>query len=315
MKQLLTAFLIVASITFSAENQYRVERKINGNAYNPGEVNEIVFEVYDASDNLIYSITEKVAYDIPYPSAVVFNDATLAVVNTFSAEIKFYNQEKFTGTYRFFNYNNFEYERSAYCKTDNDKMLVVLSDEYSGRSFVKIINNRLEVLSEFFIGSKHTTGIAINDELNVIAVSNNKSRGEVFDKRTKFMNYSGQQIAVVNSLFHSGELTENGRFIGFDNRNAFEYNLNSKELTKYEVSDGNEVILNAALINGQMTVVTSEIPVLSNGIWKYKDLKKRYIHGNNSATVEKITTDRYFHSVSFDKSTNRLNINYNKTVE
>jgi len=163
MKNTFIIILLINSFIFaqSINKKHFVEQKISGGSESVGEYNIVEYSIKSSDDKLLYKISNKTDYDIPYSGIEVFDNGGSVLISSFYGTLTFFSNRgiklkelKLSETL------GFEYERSIKSVVDNNTFLVVFQEENSNHSTLKKYNSIGTFEKSFEIEETNINGLA-----------------------------------------------------------------------------------------------------------------------------------------------------------
>lgn len=279
--------IIIASI-ICLNAQYKVERLIFGGAEKFGEKNKEIFNVYE-NDQKIFSIERILNYDDPFSEAKLFNDGSLAIVNSFLNKIDFYsNTGNIISTVDNIDDEKYSYEKTIYFDADLDEAAFLISNEKTSESRIEIYSkygNKIKTLSA--IGS-NGKGILYNQEKDLIVYSSLNWNDTELEKNTLGINTNGKINFQANNIFSEARI-DNNIFAGFSNKSLLIIDLFENKILQ-NISINDKVISDLEIFNGEVFFLESDLPRFENNKWNYSNLvlKKYSVLNNKLETIKSI---------------------------
>ncbi len=279
--------IIIASI-ICLNAQYKVERLIFGGAEKFGEKNKEIFNVYE-NDQKIFSIERILNYDDPFSEAKLFNDGSLAIVNSFLNKIDFYsNTGNIISTVDNIDDEKYSYEKTIYFDADLDEAAFLISNEKTSESRIEIYSkygNKIKTLSAKGSNGK---GILYNQEKDLIVYSSLNWNDIELEKNTLGINTDGKINFQANNVFSEAKI-DNNIFAGFSNKSLLIIDLFENEILQ-NISINDKVIFDLEIFNGEVFFLESDLPRFENNKWNYSnlDLKKYSVLNNKLESIKSI---------------------------
>ncbi|RJP68106.1 MAG: hypothetical protein C4539_09395 [Ignavibacteriales bacterium] len=297
---------------------WKVETNKSGGASKTGENNQVYFEVYNEKGEKVYSVSKSLPFDVPYPSASIFQAGELMVVYSFDGVIEFYNNKgELVNTIKP-NYNTKpEFERSIKFATLDDESVILVSEPENYFSRLLIVTSDGRINIEKDIEGTNATGVVISESGNLIATGTYSWIDTVFLEQTNFFDNEGNFIGKVPLSFTSGKFNaEETEFLGFTNSNLFSVDIEDEKITWTKELQSDQVITDATIDGDKVAYITSELPTLKDGKWYYSRLELELVNDDGEEIISKKLPDGLFETVEFTKYDNTLQINLdNKQVK
>ncbi len=290
---------------------WKVETNKTGGASKTGENNQVYFEVYNEKGEKVYSVSKSLPFDVPYPSASVFQAGELMVVYSFDGLIEFYNNKgELVNTIKP-NYNTKpEFERSIKFTTSDNESVILVSEPEHYYSKLLMVTSDGRINIEKDIEGTNATGVVVSKSGNLIAASTYSWIDTVFLEQTAFFDNEGNLIGKVPISFTSGKFnSDETEFLGFTNSNLFNVNIEEENITWSKELLSDQVIADATIDGNNVAYITSELPTLKDGRWYYSKLELEVVNDEGDKIISKKLTDGMFETVGFYEINNTLKIN------
>ena len=275
MKKLVIVLLLINSIAFaqSINKKYFVEEKISGGSKAVGEFNVVEYSIKTADNKLLYKISNKTDYDIPYSGIEVFDDGSSVLINSFYGTLTFFdNSGVKTKETKLSETLGFEYERNIRTVVDNNFLLVLFSEDNKEQSTLQKYNSDGALEKTIELNQTNINAVAYSASLNQIYISSVKwnNNGEL-SKEISLLNEEGQLLKRYNANFEKGYFTEDNRFIAFSNKSLLSINSDDLNIAFLNESTKNKLYLDVTATNNTIVVAEANLPKLQNGKWVYEN--------------------------------------------
>lgn len=264
---------MINSIAFtqSINKKYFVEEKISGGSKSVGEFNVVEYLIKTADNKLLYKLSNKTDYDIPYSGIEVFDDGSSVLINSFYGTLTFFSnsgskikQVKLSAAL------NFEYERNIRSVVDKNFLLVVLNDGNKNHSVLQKYSANGALEKSLKLNETNINGVAYSEALDQIYISFIKwnSNGAV-NKEISLINEDGQLLKSYNANFEKGYFAGDNRFIAFSNKSLLSINTQNLDVVFLNKSKNDKLFLDVSVVNNNIIAATASAPKLQNGKWIY----------------------------------------------
>lgn len=304
MKKIFIAILLINSIVFaqSINKKYFVEEEIYGGSKSVGEFNLVVYSIKTANNKLLYKISNKTDYDIPYSGIEVFDNGSSVLINAFYGTLTFFNS---TGSKikeaKLSESLGFEYERNIHTVVDNNSLLVVFREENKDHPILQKYSSSGMLEKNFKLNQTNINGVAYSEVLNQIYISSVKwnNSGEM-SKEISLINGEGQLLKSYNANFEHGYFTDDNRFVAFSNKSLLAINTENLSVAFINKLTNNKLYLDVAESNGTIFAAAANAPKLQNGKWVYSNPTILKLNSNGKI-FEKKNIDATFSGFGFRK--------------
>ncbi len=318
MKNLFIIILLINSIVFaqSINKKYFVEKKISGGSKTVGEFNTVDYSIETTDNNVLYTISNKTDYDIPYSGIEVFNNGNSVLINSFYGTLTFFNNKGVkTKTTKLSDSLGFEYERNIRSVIDNNSLLVIFKEENKDYSFLQKYDSNGKLEKRLTLNETNITGIAYSESLDQIYISfiewNNNGTA---NKKISLINEDGQLLKRYNDNFEKGYFAKGNRFIAFSNKSLLSINTQNLDVVFRNKSTTNKLYLDVTVINSNIVVAMASAPKLQNGKWVYNNSTILKLDSSGKI-IERQNINAAFSDFGFRKSGSTMQfITDNKTV-
>ena len=283
---------------------WKVEMNKTGGASKAGENNQVYFEVYNDKGEKVYSVYKSLPYDVPFPSASVFQAGELMVVYSFDGFIEFYNNKgELVNTIKPDYKSKPEYERSIKFATIDDESVILVSEPERYYTKLLLVASDGEVNVEREIEGTNATGVVISESGNLLATGTYSWIDTTFIEQTTFLDNEGNIICKVPLSFTNGKFNnEDSEFLGFTNSNLFSVDLSDEDIVWSEELQSDKVITDATIENDKIAYITSDLPILKDGKWFYSKLELEIVDKDGDKIKTQKLPEGMFESVEFCKS-------------
>jgi len=275
------------------------------------EDNQVYFEVFNEKGEKVYSISKTLPFDVPYPSASVFQAGELMVVYSFDGLIEFYNNKgELVNTIKPDYKSKPEYERSVKFATLDDESVILISEpeHYYSRLLIVTSDGRINIEKE--IEGTNATGVVISESGKFIATGTYSWIDTIFIEQTTFFDNGGNIIGKVPLSFTEGKFNkEESGFLGFTNSNLFNVDLEDEDIIWSEELLSDKVISDATIKDDKVAYITSDLPILKDGKWFFSKLELAIIDNDGDKIKTMKLPEGMFESVEFIKSNQNLLVN------
>ncbi len=274
MKNPFIIILIINSLIFaqSINKKYLVEENISGGSESVGEYNIVEYSIKSVDDKLLYKISNKTDYDIPYAGIELFDNGSSVLISSFYGTLTFFSNH---GTklkeLKLSEALGFEYERSIKSIVDNNTLLVIYQEDNSDHSTLKKYNSNGTLEKSFELEETNINGLAYSKFLNQIYISSVVwgNSGSI-NKVLSLINEDGELLKSYNANFEKGFFGDS-QFIAFSNKSLLSINTKNLEINFQNKQINDEQYLDVTLSNKSIVAITAKPPKLSDGKWFYKN--------------------------------------------
>lgn len=275
MKNIFIIIFLINSIIFaqSITKKYTVEEKIYGGSEFVGEYNIVVYSVKLSDGTLLYKISNKTDYDIPYSSIEVFDDGSSVLISAFYGTLTFFTNSGTKLSENKLRENiGVEYERSIKSVVDNNILLILFKEQNEKFSTIQKYNSDGELQRSLEIDVININSLAYSEAKNQIYLSHIEwdSRGSA-NKIVSLINEDGELMKSFNEEFEKGFFTEENLFIAFSNKSLLSINVENLEINFQKKMKNDELYIDVTATKNSIVTVTAKPPKLQNGKWHYKN--------------------------------------------
>jgi hypothetical protein len=317
MKILIIIFCLT-SILFSQEYNFNnftitrnIERLDRNDLYSGAR---LTYDVFDEDNILLYSVDKFVEYDLPYPGALVFNDGSLLIINAFDTYLEFYNNSGNLLT----KFNAIEgaevhYDRIIYYDSEGKFAAIGISHPDNENSAIMVFDNAANKVSEWNIQYKNLTGIKAAENFELIAVAAFKWTDMGIQEKTDFFDIEGNKISSSANKFTKGKFTED-YFIGYTNKSAFLYNLQSKNIIWNYSANNDGLILDILMKSNLSYIIDAKALILKDGKWYYSNLNLKTISNTGNIVKDEIVTSESYLNARFADDEDKITISLDERI-
>lgn len=296
MKQIIIALFLISTIISaqSLKKRFAVKEKIEGGSGSIGEDNVVEYSIVSGDGRLIYKISNKTDYDIPYSKLEVFNNGYSVLINSFYGTLTFFNNNGTRLTETKLSTNiGVEYERSIKSAVDNNTLLILFNQQENKFSTIQKYNYIGIIELNFVVDVLNVNGLAYSETLNQIYLSHiewDQSGG--IKKAVSLINENGELLKKYNSTFEKGFFAENNQFIAFSNKSLIAINSDNLEIYFQKKPAINEIFIDVTSAVGATVAVSAKPPILEDSKWYYKNLtiKKLSLSGKTIESRDVVTS-------------------------
>ncbi len=275
MKNIFIIIFLINSIIAaqSINKKFTVEEKISGGSEFIGDYNIVVYSVKLSDGTLLYKISNKTDYDIPYSSIEVFDDGGSVLINAFYGTLTFFTNSGTKLSENKLRENiGVEYERSIKSVVDNNILLILFKEQNEKFSTIQKYNSDGELQRRFEIDVININSLAYSETKNQIYLSHIEwdSRGSA-NKIVSLINEDGELQKSYDAEFDKGFFTEENQFIAFSNKSLLSINTENLEINFQNETTNDELYIDVTASKNLIVAVTAKPPKLQNGKWYYKN--------------------------------------------
>lgn len=264
--------------------KYIVEEKISGGSKFVGEYNLVEYSIKSDDDKLLYKITNKTDYDIPYSDIEVFDNGCSVLISAFHGTLTFFNNNGAKlKEIKLHEDIDVEYERSIKSVVDANSLLMSYKDLANGISVLHKYNSNGILEIKIKIEKTNINGLAYSVSLNQIYISSIEWNNDGGMKKViSLINEDGELLTSYSANFEKGFFTEKNKFIAFSNKSLISINAENLVLNFQNKPTHDELYIDVTSLKDSIIVVTAETPKLQNGKWIYKNptIVKMDLSGN-----------------------------------
>ncbi|NOX67297.1 MAG: hypothetical protein GXO85_16240, partial [Chlorobi bacterium] len=261
------------------------------------------YSIKTANNKLLYKISNKTDYDIPYSGIEVFDNGSSVLIKSFYGTLAFFNNAgiKIKET-KLSESLGFEYERNIRTVVDNNSLLVIFREGNKDNSTLQKYSSDGTLEKSFKLNQTNINGVAYSEALDQIYISFVKwnNRGEP-NKEISLINEDGQLIKSYSANFEKGCFTDNNRFVAFSNRSLLSINTEDMNINFLNKATNNKLFLDVTAVNEIIIAVVASPLKLQNGKWVYNN--PTILRLNSSGKIiEQNNFDISFSEFGFRKS-------------
>ncbi len=292
MKKILLLLLLTSS--FLLAQNFSVEREIVSAAKTKNDFTILKYTIKNSQGEITATIIKNISYDLPFPALKVFGDGSSVLISVFDAKLEFYGKKgEFLSETSLA--ENYEYERSILPALSKNLFACAMCEPKLKNAKIFLFGKNGTKLNEFEAGIKNVTGIEINNEGNLLALSGINQTASGDFPLTEFTTNSGEIIFQIAQRFNSGKFfNESNEFLGWNKRKLFVVSLKDKSV-KNEYFSPNGSLIITAFPDNNIWYVTYANAKIVNKHWIYSDLKLNmwsYLTGSNKAVKLKIKSGK-----------------------
>ena len=269
MKILFATLFILAQIVYG--QNFSVNEKIVKTPKDKNDFATLLFEVKDEKGETLYSISENIPYDLPYPSLHLFKDGASVLVNAFNATVKFFDKNG-AGISMSRLSKRLEYKRAILTDCGTEKAVFVSTAPFEENAKIFLFDKNGNPIFEKEAPFKLPAGVRISSNDSLFAVSGVTWTNRGQKKFTDFYNDKGELFFETEKYFQRGEFfANNTKFLGWFEMNLFVISLKDKQLlTDIVPSNGNYIATSFA--DKFIYFVTYRDAKFRKGKFEFRDL-------------------------------------------
>lgn len=257
----------------SINRKYLVDEEISGGSESVGKFNIVEYSVKSGDDKLLYKISNKTDYDIPYSGIEVFDNGSSVLISSFYGTLTFFNSR---GTklkeLKLGKTLGFEYERSIKSVVNKNSLLVVFREENSNYSTLQKYNPNGILEKSLDVEETNINGLAYSESLNQIYISSVEwENSGSMNKIVSLINEDDELLKSYNANFEKGFFTEDNQFIAFSNKSLMSINTEGFEINFRNELDNDELYIDVTVSKESIVAITTKSPKLKEGKWFYKN--------------------------------------------
>jgi len=318
MKNIFIIIFLINSIVAaqSINKKYVADKKISGGSEFVGEYNIVVYSVKLSDGTLLYKISNKTDYDIPYSGIEVFNDGSSVLISAFYGTLTFFTNNGIKlSEKKIIEDIGVEYERSVKSVVDNNILLILFKEQNENFSTIQKYNSDGELEKSLEIEIININSLAYSGNLNQIYLSHIEwdSRGSA-NKIISLINKDGELQKSYDAEFDKGFFTEDNQFIAFSNKSLLSINADNLEINFQNKTANDELYIDVTASKNLIVAVKAKPPKLQNGKWYYKNptILKLDLSGKLIEKYEVETNS--FSEYGFNRSDNNLKFTAGKEI-
>lgn len=289
----LLSFLLLCSVAI-AQSESRITIDLYGNAKTAGETIKIIFNKTDETGRINYSVAKDIPYDVPFPSAKLFDNGSMVIADAFSARLEFYgNNGDLVNTYNFYKENNVAYERTLFIHTSGFSVAAVLSEPGIKTKLALIDISGNEYLS-YELEEESVTGLLFNESLKLTIISTQQWLDDQLINSTNFMDFTGNEITSFNFGFTYGKFIDVKELVVYEQNSVHLIDLNNYSLST-SIAFNDQIVLDCEKVDEEILVLGGNNVKLDNGKWKYKVLEFSKFDPDGN-----LISQKSFNNISFE---------------
>jgi len=274
--KIMFAILYLISTILSAQSlnkQFHVEEMVEGGSDKIGGFNIVEYSVLSIDEKVIYKISNKTEYDIPYSKLEVFNNGGSVLINSFYGTLTFFDN---SGTnlkkLKLSDNIGVEYERSIKSVVDGNTLVLLFNQQGDKFSTIQKYNFSGVVQTSFEVEILNVNGLAYSETLKQIYLSHIDWKNDGgMEKFVLLINENGEILKKYNSTFETGFFTENNLFVAFSNRSLLSINSETLEINFQKRSMSGKMFIDMTTNKESIIVISASPPKLESGKWYYKN--------------------------------------------
>ncbi len=285
---------------FLAQSNFETITKVLGTNYE--QERKLIITV-KKNGNELYKISKKLPSYFSKPEPIVFKNGYSVLIHSLEGKAEFFNNKGIHITTINFLFNKLYNEHKLLydCKSNSIAMLISENNKNKILLFDSSGNKKDSLQAEDGIAA----GIVLSDDSKTLAVSTFNWRGNKIISESVFTDLIKRSALTFPLLFNKGMFDESNKlFTGFTNKNIFNVNLSLKKIFFTKKEEKNKIISDV-FYNKNIFFIETDLPLLSNGKWKYNSANIIKIDTKGiPETVQKISTP--FYKIIFEKDKNKL---------
>ncbi len=239
-------------------NEYSVTRIIVSSTEKADEFNHLRYDVRDIESNLLYSVDKFIPYDLPFPSAAMFDDGSLILMRAFDSGIEFYNNK---GDKEWEKYlldrASPEWERTIHYDVGTNNIALMVSDVSMRFCPVFIFNKAGEKINEYNLARESAGGLAFSPLEDFLLISSGMWAEHEYIEETFILDSNFNLINTFNLSFRTGDFSGDGKyFVGFNGRKGFQIDLLNKNLTWEKAGQKGEIIIGCRFMEEKIAFIS-----------------------------------------------------------
>ena len=292
----------------SINKKYLVEEKISGGSEFVGEFNIVEYSIKSSDDKLLYKISNKTDYDIPYSGIEVFDNGSSVLISAFYGTLTFFNNNGIKlKEAKLSDDIDVEYERSIRSVVDNNSLLVIFHGENKKFSTLQKYNSNGALVKGFEVEEANINGLAYSESLNQTYISSIEwDNSGSMNKVISLINEDGELLKSYNANFEKGFFTEDNQFVAFSNKSLISINTENFEINFRNELDNDELYIDVTFSKKSIVAITAKPPKLNDGKWLYKNPTIVKIDLSDKLIERNVVETNSFSEFSFHKTNNVL---------
>jgi hypothetical protein len=232
----------------------------------------IQIDVFKEDGEKAYTIAKSVPYNMSSLTASVFETGELMVVYSKNGMVEFYNTSgnlvnKISAK------SDSEDGSIIKFETVNDKSALLISEPKSGSTRLVIVSSDGEIIFEKSLEGNHPTGVELSLSGQNIAAGTYSWIDTAYSEQTIFVNSKGKIKGKINRSFSKGLFSKDeDEFLGFTNSDLFIIELPEIKIKWVNDFPSDINLIDAAILDKDKIVLTSDLPFLKNSKWLYPNL-------------------------------------------
>ena len=306
MKNIFIIILLINSMILaqSINKKYFVEEKLSGGS----EFNVVEYSIKSGDDRLLYKISNKTDYDIPYSGIEVFDNGSSVLISAFYGTLTFFNNNgtKLKET-KLSDGIDVEYERSIRSVVDNNSLLVSFREQNKKFSTLQKYNSNGALVKSFEIEGININGLAYSESLNQIYISSVEwENSGSMNKIVSLINEDAELLNSYNANFEKGFFTEDNQFVAFSNKSLISINTENFEINFQKEPVNDDLYIDVTAAKGLIIAIAAETPKLQNGNWLYKNPSIIKMDLSGKLIEKNVVETNSFSEFSFQKTSNDI---------
>jgi hypothetical protein len=235
-----------------------------GGAQRAGEFNSVRVVVKNRAGVEVYEVSKEIPYDVPFPSAGVFESGNLMLIYGFDGFIEFYDQNgALLTTLRPLKDARPEHERNIAVAVHDSIAALLISEPGMEGCELLTVSDRGDVLSSTRVNGANAGSL--------IAAGTPRWEGSVVQEETHFVTSSGISRGSVEAGFTRGEFSpDDAFFLGWTNRKASTVSIGEMKIAATLAVQQGEMILKGVWNGPDAVILSAANPTLEKGSWVYR---------------------------------------------
>lgn len=265
---------------------YRIEKERKGQARQSGEHALFEVRVKDVRGMELYTIRKNIPFDVPFPTAGVFESGRVLLIHSFEGLVEFYDRSgTLVRSLRPSKDARPEYERVIRFSMHDSLAALLLSEPGRNQALLFVVDHEGRVMAEQEIAGTHAAGVEVSPEGTEIAAGTYTWRDGELVERMHVFGPRLKSLCSVPLSFNRGVFSDQGdRLVAMSKRSVSLVDLRKYAVLWTDTVPEGRIVLDATWSPQGVAVLSAPVPEYRNNEWVYPSAFTRII-GEEGAII------------------------------
>ncbi len=306
MKRLFLLLLVASSPLLGQSSRlgsYHVALTPHGGARQAGETNSLEVVMRDRAQHELFRFFRGIPYDVPFPSAAVFETGRLVLIHAFDGTLEFFDQSgQPIRNLRLPEDAGPDYERIIAVAAHDSMAALLLSEPGRENAMVAVVTDRGEMVFSRDVAAANASGIVLSHNGKITAAGVYRWSDSGVLEQTYFLSTSGELLGSVDAGCIAGEFSpDDAQFLGLTKRRMSVVSIATRTVTATLTADEGTILLDGTWNGSRAVVLSANIPALRSGAWVYTHPLLRQVDSDGTVKLLQEIPSAEFISASLER--------------